>query len=739
MASSTLPLGSLRMNDHGYWKCKPPGYSRDCDVKFAISSDDTELIALPSKAAWLPDYIQRYEKTLVSYTVDQSGQYNKVTIYHDALVWNLLHLWPDFVTYADEMCINRVLTQIRAHDLCEVALMQLLWAKKGEPGFQYLRIPTSVKLQQVCKVIGEIMTPTMKLALRLWATYEPCDGNQNARYRADTAIRVSSTAFPEDPTGAGIQKLLEHNIFTKVKDTQGRWWYQTPKIISAEEVITTVLRHIQDQTSRRDFAGTEIDHGFNTKQQRAADMLRDPRIGVCLLLGRAGTGKTRTAACELKTQQELTAAFTPTLKAKNILERNLSRAGFEDVAVDVFHALPWMFKEPAQHSKRKRDPETSDRVILNSKRGSTFAEKLGFAINEDHADNGEIIRTWVHTSEFKKVKVLLIEECGMWSTEDLGRTLRVCKTFFPCVHKIIFSGDCNQLLPIERGAVLEDLMKAGLPYVQLTEVMRSTSALASNASAILDKQLTQVQTDQTFEVITCSSFQKITQDGKTKLLPLKEMIDVHWLQDKHQGEEAHILCPINTECYAINKYIAETLDLKNRTSNVVALVKGLKVQILSNDYMESGVFKRDLFIIQDIAEIKGENKSAAMTQLCLEPWETCRNCRMVESKERCEYCVPKTIAADKLKIAEHVQVAYATTIFTAQGGEAEYIYPLAIPDNCVYTDRYGLYTSMTRAQTRCKVFTQKGGLSRVINNTHRDDHPRQSILYMKVQEKFPRK
>jgi hypothetical protein len=274
------------------------------------------------------------------------------------------------------------------------------------------------------------------------------------------------------------------------------------------------------------------------------------------------------------------------------------------------------------------------------------------------------------------------------------------------------------------------LIRSGLPFTELTEVMRSSQALASNAIPVLAKDMNSIMVDSSFEMIECHN--QLTRYKKS-VIPNRDMIDDNWLPSRQTGHEAHILCMKKEECEAINLYIAKQLGFLPEQSNAysVPLKKGLKVQILSTSYMNEDVFKRDLYIIKKVTDSKdGEVKG--QSTLLLDPWQKCRACQNVREPLRCRYCKLKTITGSSGDISDDVKIAYATTVYTMQGGEADHIYVLAISRNCIYTDRHSWYTAMTRAQIKCTMFSEPGGLQRIVHNKQRDLNPRISILGLKL-------
>ncbi len=81
---------------------------------------------------------------------------------------------------------------------------------------------------------------------------------------------------------------------------------------------------------------------------------------------------------------------------------------------------------------------------------------------------------------FFQAKILIGDESSMLDTDLFARILRA----IPVGTMFLLVGDVNQLPPVGHGAPLRDLIAAGLPYGELTEIKRNSGGIVETCAAI---------------------------------------------------------------------------------------------------------------------------------------------------------------------------------------------------------------------------------------------------------------
>ena len=198
--------------------------------------------------------------------------------------------------------------------------------------------------------------------------------------------------------------------------------YATTKEVLNEELA--VLNFARDGRGRyRKLAGLnepQLDPELSREQREAAQMILNSRDAVTGLIGRAGTGKTRTTQATAKAIEQggkKVYAFAPSAKASRGVLR-----------VEGF-----------------KDADTVEKLL-------TDAEL-------QHKIHGQ---------------VLWIDEAGLLSTPDMKRVFDLAKRQ---QARVVLSGDAAQHSSVTRGDALRILQRdSGMKFAELSEVRRQTNA-----------------------------------------------------------------------------------------------------------------------------------------------------------------------------------------------------------------------------------------------------------------------
>jgi conjugative relaxase-like TrwC/TraI family protein len=213
-------------------------------------------------------------------------------------------------------------------------------------------------------------------------------------------------------------ELNRDNILSRQVDGQ---WYVTTKQVKQEELA--ILNYAREgRGSYRKLGGTKepsLDEKLSEEQRQAALTILNSRDAVTGLIGRAGTGKTRTTQSVAKAIEEngkQVFAFAPSAKASRGVLR-----------VEGF-----------------KDADTVEKLLTDAQL--------------QHKIHGQ---------------VLWIDEAGLLSTPDMKRVFDLAKRQ---QARIVLSGDTAQHSSVKRGDALRILQKYQvIQSAELTEVRRQTN------------------------------------------------------------------------------------------------------------------------------------------------------------------------------------------------------------------------------------------------------------------------
>lgn len=170
--------------------------------------------------------------------------------------------------------------------------------------------------------------------------------------------------------------------------------------------------------------------------------------GGCLVIlgGRPGTGKTFSLARILaRIPSGRSAVAAPTGKAAVRITESLQRAGVRDMRATTIHSL----LGPA------RDEDSGEWAF-------------------EHDESNPLPLDWIFVDESSMCDVSLLG--SLMAARDAG-----CR--------MMLIGDVNQLAPVGHGAPLRDLITAGLPYGELTEIQRNSGRIVRCCHGIVDRHV----------------------------------------------------------------------------------------------------------------------------------------------------------------------------------------------------------------------------------------------------------
>ena len=242
--------------------------------------------------------------------------------------------------------------------------------------------------------------------------------------------------------------------------------------------------------------------------------------------------------------------------------------------------------------------------------------------------------------------------------------------------RVLIVGDHYQLPSVGPGAVLRDLLAAGVPSYELTEIKRNTGDIVKACHAIKDGQpaipspYLDPDAGLNFRHIEESdpfAIQEIIRDLVTKRLPMRGY-DPVW--------DVQVLSPMNERtalsCLDLNVMLQGALNIHPPVPGIPFRISDKVIQ-LKNESIDG-----EFVVNGDLGEVKEIN----------------------DSEIKVNFLYPDRRARIKRK-AHHLRLAYCVTVHKMQGSEAPVI--ILPVHSCFgkFFNREIVYTAISRAQEIC--------------------------------------
>ena len=221
------------------------------------------------------------------------------------------------------------------------------------------------------------------------------------------------------------------------EDEAGETWVANRKDCLDEEWISQKVSEIQAYDRPGIWPVLSVDDGLTEHQIEIGSAVMAGRIGI--LGGAPGVGKTYTTAAIVRRLLDAgirVAVCGPTGKSAVRITESMSEAGLSIEATTIHRLLGCVIGDQGGHD------------------GSGW--KFTFGAGNPFTHN-----------------VVVVDEASMVDNEIMASLLKAFKE----TTQLLLIGDINQLPPVGRGTPLRDLISAGIPYGELTEIHRNSGRI----------------------------------------------------------------------------------------------------------------------------------------------------------------------------------------------------------------------------------------------------------------------
>lgn len=274
------------------------------------------------------------------------------------------------------------------------------------------------------------------------------DRTGNTWMSADSLANRLTANIPDADILRAFKIAIRARILEKKWDHEGLWVALKEHANQERRIHAAVVRLMagpvlwpvnEIQTSQKE--GDRLPSSHQVEKLKHAT-----QAAVGIFCGGPGTGKSHTLAYLARAiiadyGRSAVAVCAPTGKAANRARESLRLAGLSDIRVSTIHTL------------------------LQIGRNGHDGDGWGFQRNAGNP---------------LEVKFLLVDEPSMIDTALMASLLDACATG----TQILLIGDPNQLPPVGHGAPLRDLIAAGVPCGQLSEVRRNAGTIVHACRAI---------------------------------------------------------------------------------------------------------------------------------------------------------------------------------------------------------------------------------------------------------------
>lgn len=309
-----------------------------------------------------------------------------------------------------------------------------------------------------------------------------------------------------------------------------------------------------------------------------------------------------------------------------------------------------------------------------------------------------------------ELDVLIIDEVSMLGIKMMYHLLRA----MPDRGTIIFVGDSNQLLSVDSGKILSDMIESKcIPVIELNEIYRQT------AGSTLSQRILDISQGITPSLLPSPDFEFIPAVEPAEVV--EKALDAYMgaLHDFSQ-ENICLITPYN-------KGEAGVIALNNKIQNIVNPFSTAKPEIRSGQR----VFRLNDLVIQTVNDDLSSVYNGDVG-------------RIVEIVNKNEDNPEDVIVVDYgTKIAaytrdkfENISLAYALTVHRTQGSEYKEVILIIHEMHRVMLTKRLFYTGISRAKKMIKIIGTKKAVEKAVKNTV--EKPRNSLLRLRIQNECSR-
>lgn len=319
-------------------------------------------------------------------------------------------------------------------------------------------------------------------------------------------------------------------------------------------------------------------------------------------------------------------------------------------------------------------------------------------------------------------KILIGDESSMIDTDLMAAIFRR----IPTGSHFLLVGDVNQLPPVGHGAPMRDLIAAGLPYGELTEIVRNSGGIVETCAAIRDQQPWQPGDNLL-----------LVDDGSVdKVEVIKGIYDSARDEGLDLINDVQVVCAVNEKSplsrQALNKQLQTMLN--NRPGPVSNGFRwGDKVVCTKNSFYKEA--NRDTFGPGSSPSLDDPGSKNDRDEAYVANGELGRVVEATEAGMIIQLDSPsRTI---QVYFGQEggctFELGYALSVHKSQGSDWPWVLVMLddYPGAKMVCDRSWLYTAISRAKLKCWLVGKKQtamGMCRVSKIWHRKTFLKERIL-----------